>query len=170
MIDSAIAFAALAHAGQKRKFTNEPYIVHPIEVMRIVSCVTTDEDMLIAAVLHDVVEDTLVTNREIERRFGARVSQLVTDLTEVPTEGNRATRKAAEARRLAETSADAQTIKCADLISNTRTITEHDPGFAKIYMAEKRLLLTVLTGADAILHAEASAQVEAYFASQELAA
>lgn len=148
MIDSAIAFAALAHAGQKRKYTFEPYIVHPIEVMRLVMTVDHCEEMLVAAILHDVIEDTPVGQREIERRFGPAVLELVLDLTKVPVEGNRATRMAAERDRLALASWAAQTIKVADLISNTSTITKYDPGFARVYLPEKAALLEVLTKAD----------------------
>lgn len=149
MLDSAIAFAALAHAGQKRKYTGEPYICHPIEVMTIVHRYhRDDEDMLVAAVLHDVLEDCPVFPREIERRFGSAVLDMVVGLTEVPIVGNRATRKAAERDRLAEQPPAVQTIKCADLISNTKSITQHDPKFAKVYLAEKRELHAVLTKAD----------------------
>jgi len=160
MLDQAIAFAAIAHAGQRRKYTGDPYIVHPLEVMSIVRTVSDREDMAVAAVLHDVVEDTPVTLREIERRFGASVSLFVDELTEVATTGNRAQRKAAECRRLNQVSAEAQTIKVADLISNTRTIARYDPNFAKVYLTEKRALLDVLNEADFRLILQAEAQLE----------
>jgi (p)ppGpp synthase/HD superfamily hydrolase len=156
MIDSAIAFAALAHAGQKRKYTFDPYIVHPIEVMSIVRTVEPDrEDMAVAAVLHDVLEDTPVTEREIERRFGAAVLTMVIGLTKVSVEGSRAERKAAELERLALVPAEVQTIKCADLISNMRTVAKFDLDFAQVYLAEKEAVLAVLTKADAGLHKRA---------------
>jgi (p)ppGpp synthase/HD superfamily hydrolase len=159
-IDTAIAFAAMAHAGQKRKYTADPYIVHPIEVMQIVRSVAPNrEDMAIAAVLHDVIEDTPVTDREIERRFGADVARMVVGLTEVPVDGNRAARKVAECLRLGTESADVQTIKVADLISNTSTIAQFDPKFAKTYLAEKRALLHALTKADAHLLWRAQEQI-----------
>jgi len=81
--------------GQDRKYSKVPYIVHPINVMQIVRSVTDDEAMLIAAILHDVVEDTAITIDEIYSEFGERVGDLVDDLTDVskPEDGNRAYRK-----------------------------------------------------------------------------
>jgi len=160
VIDQAIAFAAIAHAGQKRKYTGDPYIVHPLEVMSIVRTVEPDrEDMAVAAVLHDVVEDTPVTLREIERRFGADIGFMVKELTDVAIEGNRAMRKAADRARLAAAPYEVQTIKVADLISNTSTIVQFDPKFAKTYLEEKRLLLEVLTEAHAHLIWQAQARL-----------
>lgn len=162
MIDQAIAFAAIAHAGQKRKYTGDPYIVHPLEVMSIVRSVEPDrEDMAVAAVLHDVVEDTAVSLREIERRFGADIGFMVKELTDVPVEGNRAARKAADRARLAAAPYEVQTVKVADLISNSRTIVPFDPHFAKSYLREKRLLLDVMTDAHAHLIWQAQEILEA---------
>lgn len=149
----ALTFATAAHAavGQLRKYTNEPYIVHPVEVAGIVSKVpgATDE-MIAAAYLHDVVEDTGVTIELIKKEFGDEVAELVGWLTDVsrPDHGNRAQRKAVDRAHTAGAPAAAQTIKLADLISNTRSIVEHDEKFAKTYLAEKRLLLEVLTKGD----------------------
>ena len=146
-IDRALAFATIAHADQKRKYTGQPYIVHPVEVMQIVKSVPHDEAMLIAALLHDVVEDTDVTLDEIRTSFGDDVASLVDDLTDVskPEDGNRKLRKAMDREHSGNSSARAQTIKLADLISNSSDILENDPHFAKVYLAEKELLLEVLT-------------------------
>ena len=95
MVQRAIEFATQAHAGQTRKYTGEPYVNHPIEVMKLVSMVTDDPEVLAAAVLHDVVEDTPATIMNIRIGFTPRVAALVDDLTDVskPEDGNRATRK-----------------------------------------------------------------------------
>lgn len=149
----ALTFATAAHAavGQLRKYTNEPYVVHPIEVAGIVSKVpgATDE-MIAAAYLHDVVEDTGVTIELIRKEFGDEVATLVGWLTDVsrPEHGNRAQRKAIDRAHTAGAPAAAATIKLADLLSNTRSIVEHDEKFAKTYLAEKRLLLEVLKHGD----------------------
>lgn len=164
LLDDAIIYAATAHGGQRRKYTNLPYITHPIEVMGIVRTVGHTEEMLAAAVLHDVVEDTASTLEDLTEAFGSTVSRLVEGLTEVWVEGNRATRKQAEVLRLAKESAEVQTIKLADLISNTADIVAYDPSFAKIYLAEKMELLKVLTRGDRQLHARASAQLQKEFA------
>lgn len=141
MIDEAIAFAAKAHAGQRRKYRAVPYIVHPIHVMEILATVTDREDMWTAAVLHDVVEDTPVTADEIEEVFGTSVAAMVVGMTKVNVPGNRAARKAAERDRLAAETAEVHTIKCADVISNGPSILKNDPGFAQTYLEETRLLL-----------------------------
>jgi (p)ppGpp synthase/HD superfamily hydrolase len=117
--------------------------------------------MVAAAWLHDVVEDTGVTIETIRAEFGTEVAELVGWLTDVskPEDGNRATRKAVDRAHTAEAPAEAQTIKLADLISNSKSIMEHDPAFAKTYLEEKRLLLAVMTKGDPGLHAEASRYV-----------
>lgn len=165
-VKRALKFATMAHAtvvnkdgtiGQFRKYTGEPYIVHPIEVMNIVATVPHTKEMLMAALLHDTVEDTDVTIEEVRALFGEVVADLVTDLTDVskPTDGNRALRKAMDLEHTANASAEAMTIKLADLLSNTKSIVEHDANFAKVYLVEKQKMLSVLTKGDSTLHARA---------------
>jgi (p)ppGpp synthase/HD superfamily hydrolase len=155
VVERARVFATAAHAacGQLRKYTYEPYIVHPAEVVSIVKSVPHTEAMVAAAWLHDVVEDTGVTIEVIRAEFGEEVAELVGWLTDVsrPEQGNRATRKAIDRAHTAMAPAQAQTVKLADLISNTRSIMEHDESFAKTYLEEKRLLLEVMTKGDATL-------------------
>jgi (p)ppGpp synthase/HD superfamily hydrolase len=153
--ERARTFAIAAHAavGQLRKYTHEPYWVHPAEVVSIVRSVPHTEAMLAAAWLHDVVEDTGVTIETVRAEFGAEVADLVSWLTDVsrPEDGNRAHRKARDREHTAAAPAEAQTIKLADLISNTRSIMAHDPKFAVTYLEEKRALLAVMTRGDATL-------------------
>ncbi len=162
IIACAAAFAETAHGAQKRKYTGEPYIVHPAAVAKIVSKVVNDEEVIAAAWLHDVVEDTPVTLSEIETLFGTRVAPLVEALTDVskPTDGNREIRKQKDLRHLVKAPAEAQTIKYADLIDNTRSIVEHDIGFAKVYLEEKRRLLEVMDKGDQGLRAIAYSLLE----------
>jgi (p)ppGpp synthase/HD superfamily hydrolase len=159
LVQKASVFATAAHAavGQVRKYTGEPYIVHPAEVVSIVESVPHTEAMLAASWLHDVVEDTKVTRDIILNEFGLVVATLVDWLTDVsrPEDGNRERRKELDRLHIANAPDEAQTIKLADLISNTRSITAHDPNFAKVYLNEKRLLLEVLTRGDASLFAQA---------------
>jgi (p)ppGpp synthase/HD superfamily hydrolase len=166
-LEQAIEFATRAHDGQVRKYTGEPYVTHPIAVSEIVRSVPHTEDMLIAAVLHDTVEDTDVTLADIEFYFGRTVMDLVFWLTDSsrPQDGNRATRKAIDRDHLAAAPAAAQTIKVADLLHNTLSIVSHDPDFAIVYMREKRLLLDVLTQADQGLLARAEQFMSEYFGS-----
>jgi (p)ppGpp synthase/HD superfamily hydrolase len=162
MIVEALHFARAAHAkvGQRRKFTDEPYIVHPVEVMGLLVAYAPfrykRETVLSAAILHDTVEDTFATLEEIERLFGSEVAGYVDGLTDKFPSGyeengvvlNRRQRKQAEAGRLSATCDVVQTIKCADLLSNTRTIVQFDPDFAKTYIPEKRAILENLSKAD----------------------
>lgn len=164
LIEKARAFATAAHAavGQLRKYTFEPYIVHPAEVAALVATVPGHTpEMIAAAWLHDTVEDTGVTIELIRSEFGAEVAELVGWLTDVsrPDHGNRAARKAVDRAHTAGAPAAAQTIKLADLIANTRSIMEHDEKFAVTYLAEKRMLLEVMTKGDPGLMAQARAQI-----------
>jgi len=167
LVQRAILFATEAHHGQTRKYTGEPYIVHPLEVMEIVKTVPHTQEMLAAAVLHDVVEDTDVTLSDIWNEFGYKVRQLVADLTDisVPSDGNRKARKHLDLIHTAKALPQSKTVKLADLISNSKSITEHDPKFAKVYMEEKAALLKVLTEGDPTLYARAKKIVDDYYSS-----
>jgi len=161
----AMMFARRVHAGQQRNYTGNPYADHLAEVAGIVAAVADDalaayDTMIAVAWLHDAVEDCGVTLTDIERRFGIAVAIGVSGLSDVE-QGNRAERKAASRARLAACSGWIQTIKCADLISNTSSIVMHDPKFAVTYLEEKRLLLDVLTKADPRLLAMAREQAGA---------
>jgi len=159
IVEKARIFATAAHAAVKqiRKYTFEPYMVHPMEVADIVASVPHTREMLAAAYLHDTVEDTGVTLDLIRAEFGDEVADLVGWLTDVsrPEDGVRSVRKAIDRAHSAQAPADAQTVKCADLISNTQSIMQHDEKFAKTYLEEKRLLLAVMDKGDPTLMAEA---------------
>jgi len=118
--------------------------------------------MICAAWLHDVVEDTPVTLLEIESRFGQDVASLVSDLTDVSTKemGTRKVRKEIDRQHISKASPRAKTIKLADLIHNTESIVANDPGFAKVYLAEKRLLMEVLREGDETLWKRAMSLLE----------
>ena len=87
LLEEAIKFAADAHAGQCRKGTSLPYILHPMEAAAICATMTDDAEVLAAAVLHDVVEDAGKTVGEIEQRFGPRVAAIVAGESEDKREG-----------------------------------------------------------------------------------
>ena len=165
LVERAKAFAKFAHAEaeQLRKYTDEPYIVHPEEVARTIAKLkTTTPEMIAAAWLHDVVEDTRYTIENIEYVFGEEVAGLVLMLTEfsTPEDGNRAERKAIDRAYLANVSPEAQTIKLADLIDNTQSIFAHDKEFAKVYLKEKQELLEVMNKGNKTLHRRAMKQVK----------
>lgn len=148
---AAMMFARRAHANQVRKYTGNPYTDHLAEVAGIVAAVGLGPIAIATAWLHDCIEDQGIKELEIETLFGADVVTGVLFLSDMETEGNRAARKAAARDRLSRAPGWVQTIKVADLISNTSSIVKHDPEFAKVYLEEKRLLLDVLTQADARL-------------------
>ena len=77
LLDRAIRFAVQAHSGTERRGKGFPYVAHPMEAMAIVATMTSDQEILAAAALHDVVEDTDVTIDEIRSLFGDRIARLV---------------------------------------------------------------------------------------------
>ena len=82
LVSEAIVFAAKAHDGMRRKKSDAPYVLHPMEAAVIVGTMTDDQNLIAAAALHDVVEDAGVTLQEIGERFGSRVMALVASETE----------------------------------------------------------------------------------------
>ena len=157
MINKAKMLAGKAHEGQFRKYSGMPYIVHPIEVATIVQEVEHSDEMIAAALLHDVVEDTDYTVEDIAKEVSPAVAELVEGLTDVssPQDGNRAVRKTKDRDHLAKQNAEVQTIKLADVISNSQDIKANDPKFAKVYIEEMKALLEVLTKGDKTLYAKA---------------
>ena len=143
----AMQFARELHVNQRRRYTHAPYADHLAEVAGIVATVDRSWTSIATAWLHDCVEDQGITEGELIRRFGEVVARGVMLLSDLET-GNRATRKRLSRDRLAAAPGWVQTIKCADLISNTSSIVQHDPSFARVYLEEKRLLLEVMTKAD----------------------
>ena len=126
-LDRAILFAVKAHAGTERRGKGFPYIVHPMEAVSIAATITSDQEILAAAALHDTVEDTDVTIDQIRSEFGDRVASLVTSETDVVFE-NRSDedswhdRKQAAIDRLAAVSRDAKIVAIGDKLSNMRAI------------------------------------------------
>jgi GTP diphosphokinase / guanosine-3',5'-bis(diphosphate) 3'-diphosphatase len=159
----AMMFAREAHKDQRRKYTGAPYADHLAEVAGIVACVAP-LDMVELAVsvawLHDCMEDQAVSHDTLRIKFGEYVADGVQWLSDLE-QGNRAERKAQSRERLSRAPGWVQSIKCADLISNTSSIVMHDPKFAVLYLEEKRLLLDVLTAADPRLLKLARQQTEA---------
>ena len=116
----AYLLASRAHAGQRRKGGDEPYISHPCTVAAMVAGAGADTDTVIAAVLHDVVEDTDVPLSAIASRFGERVAGLVDALSdsEAVSALPLPERKAAQAAEIADAAPEARLIKLADQTAN----------------------------------------------------
>lgn len=170
---AAYIFAEAAHGavGQMRPTLEDPdvpYIVHPIEVAGTVAAVEgATVDMIVAAFLHDVVEDTEIRITTIRRLFGLTVGDYVMDLTDNFTPQNyphlnRERRKAMEAERLSYISPEAKTVKLADLLSNTPSIALNKPKFFPVYAPEKRYVLEHLRGGDEGLWERADEMLKGY--------
>jgi len=155
----AMQFAREVHKNQVRKYTGDPYTNHLAEVAGIVSTVRGEEEVTAVAWLHDCIEDQGCTRDQLVGLFGEVVASGVYLLSDLE-EGNRRERKEKSRQRLSLTHDWVQTIKVADLISNTSSIVKHDPKFAEVYLEEKRLLLDVLTKADKGLLEIAHSQVK----------
>ena len=143
-----------AHGEQMRKYSNDRYIVHPIRVMETCMNYTSKTALLAAALLHDVLEDTAVTETELlhyletlmDTEAAHETLNLVVELTDVYIKEayphlNRKQRKERETERIEETSADAQTIKYADILDNCKEITAADPNFAPRFLKECMTIL-----------------------------
>ena len=149
ILDQVTDFADQAHGDQKRKYTPERYIVHPVRVMKMLTEYTHEVSVLSAALLHDVLEDTPVKSEEIEVFLSGlmlktevrKTIMLVEELTDVYIKSdypnlNRRQRKELELDRIVKTSPDAQTIKYADIIDNCAEIVRYDKGFASRFLPE----------------------------------
>lgn len=147
-------FTARAHGKQMRKYSDEPYIVHPVRVMEICRNYNDALPVLAAALLHDVLEDTPVSREELHQFLrsamtghdAAATLALVIELTDVYVKKdyprmNRRARKEREAERLSKVSPEGQTIKYADILDNT-DVTTGDPDFAKTFLRECKNLLS----------------------------
>lgn len=125
----AAKFAARMHHGQFRKGADaEPYIVHPLEVARLLSTIggVLDPDVLIAAILHDTIEDTDTTESDISEMFGSRVCSIVVEVTDDKSLP-KAERKKLQEEHAPHLSHEAKQLKMCDKISNISDILDNPP-------------------------------------------
>ncbi len=129
LLDRAIIFAVKAHQGMERKGKGFPYIVHPMEAVCIVATMTNDQELLAAAALHDVIEDTDTTADDLKKEFGERVTMLVEAESDDKTGGSKAEtwhqRKQDTLDRLRNADLDIKIVALGDKLSNMRAIA-HD--------------------------------------------
>jgi hypothetical protein len=129
----ALEYAGRFHEGQEREADHAPFILHPLEVAAILDGFGFDDSITAAAVLHDSLEETEMTEAQIEKRFGARVARLVEVLTEPELRASEGERKGALREQIAIADGDAAAIFAADKISKTRELRLRrtwDPGYA----------------------------------------
>ena len=128
-LTAAIAFAAEKHKNQKRKGAKaEPYINHPLQVLDILTNVGNVEDfeVLMAAVLHDTVEDTGTKKEEIAQIFGERACKIVMEVTDDKSL-EKAVRKQLQIEHAPHLSVEAKLVKLADKISNVHDVMQNPP-------------------------------------------
>ncbi len=146
----AIRFATKAHEGQMRKCGKLPFISHPLSVMHYVACLpNSTENMVIAAVTHDCIEDCDVTESNIQDLFGMNVASIVIELTNVYTKEayphlNRNKRKDLELKRIKGTSKEAKTIKLADRLHNLESRGLDRDHLRKNYLPESLELIDAI--------------------------
>lgn len=126
-LDRALIFAIESHSNTERRNKGFPYIVHPLEAVAIASTMSSDQEVLAAAAMHDVVEDTNVTLEQIRAEFGDKVATLVDADSDVNVEGMSEAdswkfRKQNVINRLSVASRDAKIVALSDKLSNMRAI------------------------------------------------
>lgn len=127
ILDKAIVFAVKAHQGAERKGKGFPYIVHPMEAVAIAATMTNDQELLAAAALHDTVEDTEITLKDIEREFGQRIAGLVEAESDIEFKGKSRQeswrlRKEEAIERLSSATNEVKIVALSDKLSNIRAI------------------------------------------------
>ena len=127
LLDEAMRFAITAHSGTERRGKGYPYIVHPMEAVSIVATITNDQELLAAAALHDVVEDTKYTEEDIKNKFGERIAKLVASESDLVVEGKNESeswleRKKYAINRLKGLPYDAKVVAIGDKLSNARAM------------------------------------------------
>lgn len=166
-------FATRAHGTQRRKYRDEMYINHPVRVMELCSGYDNRTEVAAAALLHDVLEDTAVSEFQMHAFLNTllnedqvkHIMEMVRDLTDVYTKKqypvlNRSQRKQKELQRIARTCAASQTIKYADIIDNTNDIVLYAPSFAPRYLRECYNILKTATKGNPRLYERAFEQVQ----------
>lgn len=146
LVTQAMIFAARMHDGAVRKASRIPYIVHPMEAAAIAAGITDDQEILAAAVLHDVMEDCGVSYEELHGRFGKRVADLVLEDSNnqgIFADASWSVRKHEAVRRLAGASREMRLLTLADKLSNIRAIyrdylRDGDEMFTKFNQSDKR--------------------------------
>lgn len=123
--EQALAFASVKHRGQTRKGSTVPYISHPMAVASLVFEYGGSEDQAIAALLHDTIEDSGVTEAELTELFGTQITQMVSECTNLNNDPDPKTKKQAYIDHLAHSSAQALLVSGCDKLHNARAIS-HD--------------------------------------------
>lgn len=155
LVENAYYYAKEKHKGQKRKYTNEEYFVHPSgmahnmvdTLIEIYQGYPVDEEVVrfyqMVCWLHDTVEDTDATLEEIEQKFGKKIAKTISYLTNIskPEDGNRRIRKTIDMNHTLSGNIEAIIVKLFDIMDNCKDIVKYDKSFAVKYLEEKKLFL-----------------------------
>ncbi len=129
----AIYFATTKHQNQKRRDNTTPYISHPLAVALLLSEITHDQDLIVAGLLHDVIEDSGVTAQELQDKFGPVVTKIVVSCTEDDSALDWQTRKRVALEKIKDMNTDTALVKTADILHNlfdsVQKANELGPGF-----------------------------------------
>ena len=168
-ISFTLDFIEQAHKNQKRKYTNDRYTIHCLNVANIVSGVSDNQILIHSALLHDTIEDTFVTYGEISRTFNQEVARIVRGLTNFDCINlnkridSRKERLKYYNEKLSRGCKKIHTIKLADIIDNLSDIEKHDPKFAKKYFGEKKQQFSLLTKGDKTLYNRCKQIIDNYY-------
>jgi guanosine-3',5'-bis(diphosphate) 3'-pyrophosphohydrolase len=155
---SALAFAAHKHRNQRRKDVEaSPYINHPIALAQVLAVegAVKDADVLVAAILHDTVEDTRTTAAELKRKFGGKIAGIVMEVTD-DKRLRKYVRKRLQIEHAPHLSKAAKLVKLADKICNLRDVADRPPkkwriARRRIYFEWARSVVGGLRGAHPVL-------------------
>jgi (p)ppGpp synthase/HD superfamily hydrolase len=124
LIEKALQVAAMAHDHQYRKKTNIPYITHPIAVGMILMKAGYDDELIAAGILHDTVEDTPLTLKNIEETFGPKIARIVEGCSEPDKTLGWEVRKKHTIEYLKTAPLEIRVVACADKLHNIRSISD----------------------------------------------
>jgi (p)ppGpp synthase/HD superfamily hydrolase len=142
LVSEAAEWAARMHANQRRDVDDAPFVVHPLEVASLLYGRGFDEDVVVAGVLHDIVEKTAATFDDVRARFGARTARIVAAVSEDPAIEDYGERKAALREQAAAGGHDVLAVYVADKIAKARELraqAAHDPALLRDARVSQKL-------------------------------
>lgn len=163
----AVSYMVWAHHGQTRRYGSIPYAQHPLDVaMTLRTYQVMDPNVIIAAILHDIIEDTNIEAEVIGAFFGNYVMDLVVSCSDYQITENlsRAQRHTQKLLNYQMMNPMVHMIKMADMINNMPSIIQHDPDFAKVYIKEKLDMLKLMTAfKEQPIYKHATSIIEKYY-------
>ncbi len=161
-------WAKTLHQHQTR-VDGSPYVIHLANVVTLIKLYVPEPslELILAGWLHDAVEDGHTTLEEISQRTNPRVAAIVEQVTDysIPSDGPRHVRRSIDREHLAMGDADGHNLKLCDILHNISDIIQSKPDFAKLYLEEKLLALSVLSKGDTHLWSLVQSRVRTLLSS-----